>query len=152
MNRLATQYGLSSDWARCLKRHKLGGRRALRNPSDIGRVGAISHERELLLNEQHFTIRYDDMGYSYEPIIGPYLQGAKSMTVEDPYIRLPHQILNFVRFCEMAIKVPAIKQITLITSYEDKSQQADLQDKLSELQQSLLELDVVLDINTSDRF
>jgi ATP-dependent Lon protease len=46
----------------------------------------------------------------------------------------------------MSIKVPTIKKITLITSYEDKVQQTDIQDKLSELQQSLLELDVVLDI------
>ena len=41
---------------------------------------------------------------------------------------------------------PAIKKITLITGYDDKTQLADIQDKLGELQQSLLELDVVLDI------
>jgi len=66
--------------------------------------------------------------------------------VEDPYIRLPHQIQNFVRFCEMVVKASTIKKITLITDYDDKTQLADLQDKLGELQQSLLELDVVLDI------
>jgi ATP-dependent Lon protease len=86
------------------------------------------------------------MGYSYEAIIGPYLQGAKSITIEDPYIRLTHQVYNFVRFCEMIIRVPTIKKIMLITSYDDRTQLTDLQDKLSELQQSLLELDVVLDI------
>jgi ATP-dependent Lon protease len=96
--------------------------------------------------EQHFAIMYGDTGYSYESILGPYLRGAKELTVEDPYIRLPHQIQNFVRFCEMVVKVPAIKKITLITGYDDKSQLADIQDKLGELQQSLLELDVVLDI------
>jgi ATP-dependent Lon protease len=105
-----------------------------------------SKDAEPEQQEQHFTIRYDDMGYSYESIISPYLQGAKSIRVEDPYIRLPHQIQNFVRFCEMTIKVPTVKQITLITSYEDTAQQTDIQDKLSELQQSLLEIDVVLDI------
>jgi len=47
--------------------------------------------------EQHFTILYGDTGYSYESIIGPYLKGAREITVEDPYIRLPHQIQNFVR-------------------------------------------------------
>lgn len=105
-----------------------------------------SKNAEPELEEQHFTIRYDDTGYSYESIIGPYLQGAKSIRVEDPYIRLPHQTQNFVRFCEMTIKVPTLKKITLITSYEDKTQQTEIQDKLGELQQSLLELDVVLDI------
>jgi ATP-dependent Lon protease len=103
-------------------------------------------DTELEIKEQHFTIMYDDTGYSYESIIGPYLRGTKAITVEDPYIRLPHQVQNFVRFCETIIRVPTLKKITLITGYDDKTQLADLQDKLSELQQSLLELDVVLDI------
>nr|WP_281409660.1 MIT C-terminal domain-containing protein [Rhizobium leguminosarum] len=38
--------------------------------------------------EQHFTILYGDVGHSYETIIGPYLTGAKEVTIEDPYIRL----------------------------------------------------------------
>jgi ATP-dependent Lon protease len=52
------------------------------------------------LKEQHFTILYGDTGYSYESIMGPYLKGAKAVVIEDPYIRLQHQIQNFVRFCE----------------------------------------------------
>ena len=74
------------------------------------------------------------------------MRGAKELTVEDPYIRLPHQLQNFVRFCETVVKAMTVKKITLITSYEEKTQLADLQDKLGELQQSLLELDIVLDI------
>jgi ATP-dependent Lon protease len=99
-----------------------------------------------VLHEQHFTILYGDTGYSYESILGPYLRGAKELTVEDPYIRLPHQLQNFVRFCETVVKALTVKKLTLITSYEEKTQLADLQDKLGELQQSLLELDIVLDI------
>ena len=98
------------------------------------------------LHEQHFTILYGDIGYSYESILGPYLYGAKEITVEDPYIRLPHQIQNFVRFCETIVKIPTVKRIHLLTGYDDKTQLADLQDRLGELQQSLLELDVILDI------
>jgi ATP-dependent Lon protease len=51
-----------------------------------------------------------------------------------------------VRFCETVVKALTVKKITLITSYEEKTQLADLQDKLGELQQSLLDLDIVLDI------
>ena len=98
------------------------------------------------LQEQHFTILYGDTGYSYESILGLYLRGAKELTVEDPYIRLPHQLQNFVRFCETVVKALTVRRITLITSYEEKTQLADLQDKLVELQQSLLDLDIVLDI------
>ena len=109
-------------------------------------VPPADQDAESGLQEQHFTILYGDTGYSYESILGPYLRGAKELTVEDPYIRLPHQLQNFVRFCETVVKALTVKKLTLITSYEEKTQLADLQDKLGELQQSLLELDVVLDI------
>ena len=96
--------------------------------------------------EQHFTILYGDTGYSYESILGPYLQGAKSVVIEDPYIRLQHQIQNFVRFCETVLKAGTVKKISLITGYEDKTQLAGIAEKLDELKQSLLELDVELEV------
>lgn len=96
--------------------------------------------------EQHFTILYGDTGYSYESILGPYLQGAKSVVIEDPYIRLQHQIQNFVRFCETVLKAGTVKKINLITGYDDKTQVADIAEKVDELKQSLLELDVELEV------
>jgi len=98
------------------------------------------------LKEQHFTILYGDTGYSYESILGPYLQGAKSVVIEDPYIRLQHQIQYFVRFCETVLKAGTVKKISLITGYDDKTQLADIAEKLDELKQSLLELDVELEV------
>lgn len=99
------------------------------------------------LIEQHFTIMYGDVGHSYESIIGPYLKEVKTLIIEDPYIRLPHQIQNFVRFCECALKAGTVKKIHLITGYDDNTQLADIAEKLGELKQSLLEMDVVLDID-----
>jgi len=55
-------------------------------------VPPADRDAELVLHEQHFTILYGDTGYSYESILGPYLRGAKELTVEDPYIRLPYQL------------------------------------------------------------
>lgn len=98
------------------------------------------------LKEQHFSILYGDTGYSYESILGPYLQGAKAIVIEDPYIRLQHQIQNFVRFCETVVKIGTVKKISLITGYDDKTQLADIAQKLDELKQSLLELDVELEV------
>src|SRR5690606_3010869 len=98
------------------------------------------------LKEQHFTILYGDTGHSYESILGPYLQGARSVLIEDPYIRLQHQIQNFVRFCETVLKAGTVKKISLITGYDDKTQLADIAEKLDELKQSLLELDVELEV------
>ncbi len=98
------------------------------------------------LNEQHYTILYGDSGHSYESIMGPYLQGAKEVVIEDPYIRMQHQIHNFVRFCETLLKAGTVKRIQLITGYDDKTQLADIAPKIEELKQSLLELDVDLEV------
>ncbi|TBF62402.1 BREX system Lon protease-like protein BrxL [Rhizobium leguminosarum] len=98
------------------------------------------------LMEQHFSILYGDTGHSYESIMGPYLRGAKSVVIEDPYIRMQHQIQNFVRFCETVFRHSAVKKITLVTGYDDKTQLAEISEKLDELKQSLLELDISLEI------
>ena len=98
------------------------------------------------LKEQHYTIFYDSIRYSYETIIGPYLKGAKSVTVEDPYIRVTHQIQNFIRFCEAMVKHETIRKINLITSYDDKTNISEMRDNLEELKQSLLEIDIILDV------
>jgi len=98
------------------------------------------------LIEQHFAIFYDDTGHSYETIIGPYLMGAKEVTVEDPYIRATHQIQNLIRFCEMVVKHSTIHKINLITSYDEKTNLSEMRDNLDELKQSLLEIDIILDI------
>lgn len=102
------------------------------------------------LKEQHYTITYNATGYSYESIISPYLVGAKSVVIEDPYIRATHQIHNFVRFCEAIIKAPNIRRIQLITNYDDKTDVQDVAEKLSDLKQSLLEQDVELYLKVNE--
>jgi len=101
---------------------------------------------EAELKEQHFNIMYGDIGYSYESILGPYLVGAKAVTIEDPYIRLQHQIQNFVRFCETILRAGSVKSIKLLTGYDDNTQLADIAEKLDELKQSLLDMDVELEV------
>ena len=98
------------------------------------------------LIDRHFTIMYGDIGFSYESIMGPYLKGAKTVVIEDPYIRLQHQIQNFVRFCETVLRATTIKKICLITGYDDKTQLAEIAEKMEELKQSLLDLDVELEV------
>ena len=98
------------------------------------------------IKEQHYTIFYGDIGFSYESIIGPYLKGAKEITVEDPYIRATHQIQNFIRFCETIVKHATIRKINLITSYDESTNISEMRDNLEELKQSLLEIDIILDI------
>lgn len=107
---------------------------------------AIEPEISAEPQEQHFTIHYGDTGYSYEALILPYLQGAKLIEIEDPYIRANHQIHNFVRFCEAVIKLPTVRKIVLTTSYDQDTDLKMLNDRFEELKQSLIELDIELKI------
>jgi ATP-dependent Lon protease len=102
------------------------------------------------LKEQHYTITYDSTGYSYESIIVPYLAGAKSVVIEDPYIRATHQVQNFIRFCEAILKQPTVKKIQLITSYDDQTNVQEMAERLQDVKQSLLELDVELSIKVNE--
>ena len=102
------------------------------------------------LIEQHFTIQYGDTGQTYNSIFGTYLSDARAVTVEDPYIRAPHQINNFLRFCEEVVRVSTIRRIVLKTGFDERTDLAMVNERLSELKQSLLEYDVVLDIELSE--
>ena len=102
------------------------------------------------LKEQHFKINYGASGYSYESIISPYLFEAKAIVIEDPYIRAKHQLNNFVRFCEAVIKQPSVESITLVTAYDEKTNIQEMAEALNDLKQSLLELDVKLDVQVNE--
>jgi ATP-dependent Lon protease len=104
------------------------------------------------LTERHYTIQYGDVGHTYDGIFGSYLAGAKAVTIEDPYIRMQHQITNFVRFCETVVKfAPTVRRLHLITGYDEKTDLAAMREKLDELKQSLLEADVFLEIELKDK-
>jgi ATP-dependent Lon protease len=118
----------------------------IKTPEVIDVPSEPIHEVDSELKEQHFTILYNDIGYSYESIMAPYLTGAKSVLIEDPYIRMSHQIQNFVRFCEVLVKVGTVKKITLTTGYDDKTQLAEIAEKMDELKQSLIESDLELEV------
>jgi ATP-dependent Lon protease len=95
--------------------------------------------------ELHISIRFGDIGYDYETIIGPYLTGATEVVVEDPYIRSRHQVQNFVRFCELVVRSAQIRSIKLITYFDDRNPETEIADQLSDLKQSLLEVDIVFE-------
>jgi len=108
-------------------------------------------ERLPELGAKHLTIRYNDTGHTYESLFGAYLVGAKQVVVEDPYIRLQHQIQNFVRLCELLVKQGTVRQIKLVTSYEDSNQKADIAEKLSDLSESLRDADIELTLDFNPR-
>ncbi len=94
-------------------------------------------EQKKELTEQHYKIFYGESGYTYERIFGDYLRNAKKVFVTDPYIRATHQIANFIRFCELVVKIGAAKEITLETGFDDEMQKTDASVKLDSLKESL---------------
>jgi hypothetical protein len=89
------------------------------------------------LEEKHYTIRDGEIGYTYETIFGPYLVKAKRIRVEDPYIRAPYQLINFVIFCELALKIGDVRYIELITSFSTQYEKRETENNLSLLEASL---------------
>jgi ATP-dependent Lon protease len=62
---------------------------------------------------------------------------------------MAHQVQNFVRFCEAVVKHASVKRIKLVTSYDEGAPPDEVNERLDELRQSLLEMDVVLDIEVN---
>jgi ATP-dependent Lon protease len=53
------------------------------------------------LKEGHRDFRAGQKGVSYENLILPYLRGASTITITDPYIRMPHQGRNLADFLSL---------------------------------------------------
>ena len=94
------------------------------------------------LGERHVTIHYGDTGYSYQALFGDYLNGAKELSVEDPYIRRDHQLRNFIQLCELCVQVGTIKKISLITGIDHDYQKAEVEPKFKSLSESLADAGV----------
>ena len=71
------------------------------------------------LKEKEIRIFHGDRGFSYRSLFLDYLQGAKKVRLEDPYIRRHHQITNFLHFCEVCVDAGTVQEIHLTTSYDD---------------------------------
>lgn len=75
----------------------------------------------------HYEIADGATGYTYERIFRPYLDDAERIIVGDPWIRKPYQVDNFARFCALAVRLGAVKEIQLITdsAYGEDHNEAD---------------------------
>ena len=99
--------------------------------------------------ERHYRIHYGATGFSYETIFGPYLKDAEQITIEDPYIRAHHQIVNFLRFCEVAVRLARPKKILLVTAFDSQAEKDEALGKLATIADSLKELDVQLEVKVN---
>ncbi len=109
--------------------------------TDAGAVATVTAK------ERHYRIHYGATGYSYDTIFGDYLPGADEIEVEDAYIRQHHQIVNFLRFCETAVRLGSPKKITLITKFDSKLEEDEAMAKLWTITDSLKLFNVELVIS-----
>jgi ATP-dependent Lon protease len=90
--------------------------------SNTNEIKTVS-KHELI--EKRLKIYYGDIGFGFETLFKDYLVGSAEVVLEDPYIRQKHQISNFLRFCELLVKIGDCKKLTLITGADDEIQRQD---------------------------
>jgi len=88
-------------------------------------VSSSINNGKKVLDEKRLKLYYGDIGYSYESVFKDYLEGGTEILLEDPYIRQKHQITNFLRFCEILVRIGDCKKLTLVTSSDDEAQKKD---------------------------
>jgi ATP-dependent Lon protease len=101
------------------------------------------------LKEKEIRIFHGDRGFSYRTLFLEYLQGAKKVRLEDPYIRRHHQITNFLHFCEVCVDAGTVQEIQLVTSYETDEEKLEAGPKIIAIARSLEEHGIKLDVKIS---
>ena len=90
-------------------------------------------------------IMHGDIGYDYDILFRPYLEGAKIVQLEEPFLSMPYQMENLVRFVEMLIKIGDCKMLLIYTKPCDT---ADWTNRVRENLQQLA--DTLADMETTD--
>ena len=91
-----------------------------------------------VLAERSRSFRLGQTGVTYRDLFADYLHDANEITVEDPYIRAPWQIKNFVDFCTMLINTRTVEDLKLhLVTNEDETKAPDLIDKLDDIKDDL---------------
>lgn len=92
-----------------------------------------------LLQEKHLSFRLGQTGVSYENLFSSYLNNANEITVEDPYIRAPWQVKNFMELVTMLIDTRPVNELklTLVTN-EEEERLPELIDRLNDIKDDLV--------------
>ena len=84
-------------------------------------------------------ISYGDTGYSYDELFAAYMEGAKIVQLEEPYLSHPYQMTNLVRFIEMLVKTGTCKCFKLVTNNtsEDEAIRLRIDEDLRSIKETL---------------
>ncbi|OYO20879.1 TIGR02688 family protein [Enemella dayhoffiae] len=94
--------------------------------AEVAVAAPVAPEVAAPLFEGHREFQENQRGVSYETLLMPYLRDATSITIVDPYIRLPHQGRNLVDLLALlaAAKDPADEIAVTLVTKEDRSEYA----------------------------
>lgn len=99
---------------------------------------AIKRPRITVLQEKSMTFRMGQTGVSYEKLFASYMANANEITVEDPYIRAPWQIKNFMEFALMLINTRPVDDLKLnLITNEEEDKIPELIDRLDDIKDDL---------------
>jgi hypothetical protein len=93
---------------------------------------------EPTLESKTVKIEENETGHSYESLFLLYLEDAEEIILNDPYLRIPHQIKNLIAFCNMLIPNDGLRNIHLKTGFDDEINKNELEETFGNLQQTLL--------------
>ena len=96
--------------------------------------------------EGHIEFREDQRGVTYAKLFGPYIAGAKEISIKDPYIRKSYQVRNFAEFLETVFNYTDRSDevhVHLITGYTEAQYIDEQIDELDTLQTVFGQLGIV---------
>jgi len=109
------------------------------------------------LKPHQFILKDNQTGISYKKLFADYLKGATSITLQEPFIRMPYQFKNLLEFCIMLgnNKDPELEINLEVITWNNEEFMADSISFFEELQTSILDLGINLVYkfeNHHDRF
>ena len=100
---------------------------------------------------KNLDIRHGDTGYSYDNLFAAYLDGAKEIELQEPYLSNGYQLQNLTRFAETVVKVGTCKSLKLTTKICDTVEEVQkVQDGLEQLKAALADVGVDFEYTFSD--
>lgn len=104
-----------------------------------------------MLQEKNLSFRMGQTGVSYSKLFAQYMENANEITVEDPYIRAPWQIKNFMEFVTMLIETRPVDDLKLhLFTNEEEEKIPDLIDKLDDIKDDLAGYGIDFDYKLRD--
>lgn len=98
------------------------------------------------LSDKTINIIYGDTGYSYENMFGDYMQGAKEIELQEPYLGMYFQLNNLVAFAELICKIGDCKKFHLRTKPCDTAEETvEMQKALDEIKNAMADQGVDMD-------